>query len=294
MIKRIVEISNPSYLHLRHSQLVVEQNREEVGCIPVEDLGVLILNHPAVSYTQAVLVACWEANVVVVICDLKHMPSAVLLPMEGNSLQSRVLQIQINATEPTCKRLWQQIVKAKIEAQANVLESLTNEGAPLPQFARRVRSGDPDNLEAQAARIYWPRLFGPDFRRDQSAEGINSLLNYGYAIVRAAVARALCGAGLHPSLGIHHRNQYNSFCLADDAMEPLRPLIDLRVHEIWKEQSQHLGVDRGSKTRLIEVLNWPLTYGEAKFPTLIALHHYAASIRRVLSGEDKEAVIPRL
>jgi len=293
VIKRIVEISNSSYLHLENKQLVVEQIKVEIARIPVEDLGVLILDHPAITYTQAVLLACWESGVVVIICDHKHLPSAVLMPMDGHSLHSRVLKIQINATDPNCKRLWQQIVQAKIEAQAHVLKSLTGDDAPLPLFARRVRSGDPENFEAQVARIYWPRLFGPDFRRDQDAEGLNALLNYGYAIVRAAVARALSGAGLHPAIGIHHRNQYNSFCLADDAMEPLRPLVDLRVHELRKEYGDTAEVTRDTKNKLVDVMNWPLSYGGTKFPAMIALHHYAASIRRVLAAEDKNVEVPR-
>jgi CRISP-associated protein Cas1 len=294
VIKRIVEISNPSYLHMRHAQMVIEQDDREVGSVPIEDLGVLILDHVAIVYSQAVLVACWEANVAVVICDARHMPTAVLLPMEGHSLHSRVLQEQINASEPTCKRLWQQIVQAKIEAQAHVLKSLTGDDAPLPAYARRVRSGDPENLEAQAARIYWPRLFGSEFRRDSDGNGINALLNYGYAIIRAATARALCGAGLHPALGVQHKNQYNSFGLADDAMEPLRPLVDLRVHEITARDGAEVELDRAIKMQLLEVLNWPLTYGEASYPLLIAIHNYASSIRRVLNGEDRDLAVPRL
>jgi CRISPR-associated protein Cas1 len=259
-----------------------------------EDLGVLILDHPAISFTQAALVTCWEAHVVVVICDGKHLPSAILLPMQSHSLHSKILQQQIAVTEPTRKRLWRQIVRAKIDAQANVLKSLTENDAPLLQFARRVRSGDPKNFEAQAARIYWRRLFGEDFRRDQNGDGINTLLNYGYAILRAAVARALSGAGLHPALGLHHRNQYNSFCLADDVMEPMRPLVDIRVHELWKEFGEDLDVTRETKARLLDVMNWPLIYGDSKFPTLIALRYYAASLRRVLAGEDRDLTVPRL
>lgn len=291
MIKRIVEIGNPRYLHLKHGQLIVEQDKAEVGRVPVEDLGVLILDHPAIVYTQALLVACWEANVVVVICDARHMPSAVLMPMEGHTLHSKVLQAQIAASEPTQKRLWQQIVQAKINAQAHVLHSVTGDSAPLPQYAKRVKSGDPENFEAQAARIYWPRLFGKAFRRDQEADGINALLNYGYAIIRGAVARALSGAGLHPALGVHHTSQYNAFCLADDAMEPFRPLVDLRVRELCPNEVAP-ELNQPTKAQLLDVLNWPLAYGDGKFPLLIAMHHYAASIRQVLMGEVRDVCVP--
>lgn len=291
MIKRIVEIGNPRYLHLKHGQLIVEHEQQEVGRVPVEDLGVLILDHPGIVYTQAALVACWEANVVVIVCDAKHMPTAVLMPMDAHSLHSKVLQAQVAASEPTRKRLWQQIVYAKIAAQAQVLESVTGDGAPLRQYAKRVKSGDPENFEAQAARLYWPRLFGKSFRRDPEIEGINSLLNYGYAIVRAAVARALSGAGLHPALGVHHRSQYNAFCLADDAMEPFRPLVDLRVSELCPVNVVP-AMDKTTKARLLDVLNWPMVYGDGKFPLLIALHHYSASIREVLMGESRDVRIP--
>lgn len=291
MIKRIVEIGNPRYLRLKHGQLVVEHEQQEVGRVPIEDLGVLILDHPAVIYTQAVLVACWEAGVVVVVCDTKHMPTAILMPMDAHNLHTKVLRAQIAASEPTRKRLWQQIVQAKIAAQAKVLLSATGDNSPLPQYTKRVKTGDPENFEAQAARLYWPRLFGKTFRRDPDVEGVNSLLNYGYAIIRAAVARALSGAGLHPALGVHHRNQFNAFCLADDAMEPFRPLVDLRVSELSPEGIDPI-LDKTSKARLLDVLTWPVAYGEAKFPLLIALHHYAASIREVLMGEARDVRVP--
>lgn len=294
MIKRIVEISTPRYLHLQYGQLVIEHEKEEVGRIPLEDLGVLILDNPGLVYSQAVLIGCQAASAVVVICDQKHMPCSVLLPMDGHSLHSRVLQEQINASEPTRKRLWQQIVEAKILAQAHVLQSLTGDSAPLPLYAGRVKAGDPENFEAQAARIYWPRLFGNEFRRDQDAPGINALLNYGYAIIRAAVARALSGAGLHPALGVHHSNQYNGFCLADDVMEPLRPLVDLRVHEVVHSEGTEVEFTRETKAKLLDVLNWPLQYGDGKFPALIALHHYAASVRQMLNGEARDLRVPAL
>lgn len=234
MIKRIVEINNPSRLTLKNGQMVIYIEGLESATVPIEDLGVLILDHPQISHTQGLLSACSESNVAVLLCGNKHLPVAVLMPFEGNSLHTLTIAQQIRITEPIRKRLWQAIVKAKIRKQAEVLQYVTGDNHPLQLYIERVRSGDPENIETQAARIYWQKLFGPIFRRDRNALGVNGLLNYGYAVMRAAVARAIVGTGLHPSLGIHHHNKYNNFCLADDLLEPLRPAIDLKVFEISK------------------------------------------------------------
>ncbi|MBI5893695.1 MAG: type II CRISPR-associated endonuclease Cas1 [Deltaproteobacteria bacterium] len=264
MIKRIIEISNPARLSLKNQQMVVEREGFETTTVPIEDLGVLILDHPAVSHTHGLLTACSENNVAVVICDRKHMPSAVFLPLDGNSLHSKTIAEQIQIKEPTRKRLWQEIIQAKIRGQSKVLHQAVGDGSPLPQFAARVRSGDPENLEAQASRIYWQKLFGPDFRRDPDGSGINILLNYGYAIMRAAVARAIVSTGLHPSLGLHHHNQYNSFCLADDLMEPLRPAVDMKVYELCKTLTGEPELTPDTKRFILEILNRKAICGEDK------------------------------
>lgn len=294
MIKRIVEISNPAYLHLRNRQMLIEREGAEIGSVPVEDLGVLILDHPGITHTQGLLTSCFENNVVVLVCDGKHLPSAILLPLDGHTLHSKTLGQQIAATEPNCKRLWQRIVQAKVREQAKVLHSATGNDKPLHAYAARVKSGDPDNIEAQAARIYWQRLFGPEFRRDPDTPGINAMLNYGYAVLRGAVARAVVGAGLHPALGVHHRNQYNSFALADDLIEPLRPLVDIKVYEICELLPEIPELTPQNKRALLEVLSWDCTVGERKLPLMVALHQYAASVRKVLAGEEKEVEIPAL
>lgn len=294
MIKRIVEISNPSYLHLRNRQMVIEREGAELGSVPIEDLGVLILDHPAITHTQALLTACFENNVVTLVCDSKHLPSAILLPLDGHTLHSKTLGLQIAATEPACKRLWQRVVQAKIREQAKVLHSATGDDKPLYAYAAKVKSGDPDNIEAQAARIYWQRLFGKSFRRDPDTPGINSMLNYGYAVMRGAVARAVVGAGLHPALGVHHRNQYNSFALADDLMEPLRPLVDIKVYEVCELLPDTPELTPQNKRALLEILDWDCTIASRKLPLMVALHQYAASVRKVLAGEEKEVEIPVL
>jgi CRISPR-associated protein Cas1 len=291
MIKRIVEISSPSYLRLDHQQLTVVRDNIEVGTIPVEDLGVLIIDHPGVSYTQALLAACFENNVVVVLCDAKHLPCALLLPLAGHSLHAKTLRAQIAASQPVQKRLWQVIIQNKIREQAGVLRSLVLDDHPLPAFAAKVKSGDPDNIEAQAARIYWGKLFGSDFRRDRDMNGVNALLNYGYAVLRAAVARAVVGAGLSPALGIHHCNQYDDLALADDLMEPLRPLVDLKVHAICQNFTEP-DVNKETKAALLELLTWNCRWDEKRVPLLTALSYYAAGVRAVLCDGVKSTPVP--
>ncbi len=200
--------------------MAIERDGQRVGQVPIEDLGILILNHSGAVVTQGLLDACSENNAVVVCCDGKRLPSSILLPLSGHSVHAETLRAQVAMTLPRRKRLWQQIVRSKITAQARLLGE---PGKRIADLAPLVRSGDPDNIEARAARAYWPLLFGPSFRRNRTGAGVNSLLNYGYAVLRAVVARAICAAGLHPSVELHHHNRYDSLCLASDLMEPLRP-----------------------------------------------------------------------
>jgi len=294
MIKRIVDISNPSYLHLRNSQLVIERDRKEVGTVPIEDLGVLILDHPAITHTQGLLAACCKNNVAIVFSDEKHLPGAVLLPLMGGALHSKTIGQQIQVTDPVRKRLWQEIVQAKIRAQASVLLEVHGIDEPLFTFVGKVKSGDPDNIEGRAARIYWRKLFGKDFRRDPDLPGINSLLNYGYAVLRAAVARSIVATGLHPALGVHHHNQYDSLCLADDLMEPLRPAVDRKVYAVQDKPqiSQISQITTEMKRELLSLLSDPFTVQKKSLPLITALHHYAASVRKVICKETKKVVIP--
>ena len=218
------------------------------------------------------------------------MPNAVLLPLEGNSLYSKTISQQAQVTEPTRKRLWQ----AKIREQAKVLLQAIGDGNPLPAYVKRVKSGDPENVEAQASRIYWQRLFVSAFRRDFDAPGINRLLNYGYAVIRAAVARAIVSTGLHPSLRLHHHNQYNSFCLADDLVEPLRPAVDMKVYELWKRQQEESTLTTENKRALLETLSADCVMNGQRLPFMTSLHHYAASVQKVICGEHKCVEIPVL
>jgi CRISPR-associated protein Cas1 len=236
MIGRIVEIAEDGrHLSAHRGFMIVEANREEIGRIPLDDIGAVIANAHGITYSNNLLVALAERGAWVVLCGANHHPVAWVWPVVGHHAQAARMRVQLEATRPLGKRLWQILVQAKIEQQAAVLEAAGRRGSGLRLLARQVKSGDPDNLEGQAARRYWPLLFGSDFRRDRFQGGINSLLNYGYTVLRSATARAVVAAGLHPSLGIHHRNRNDDMCLVDDLMEPFRPIVDLTVARLGEE-----------------------------------------------------------
>ncbi|WP_051384402.1 type II CRISPR-associated endonuclease Cas1 [Nitratidesulfovibrio termitidis] len=229
MIDRILDIAaTPARLSVSNSLLVVEVGNSK-ETVPLHNLGAVVVSCPGVTYTQAVLAGLAGAGVPFICCDARHQPVGMLLPLTDNSVQAERFRRQADLNLPTRKRLWQQLVRAKVLAQAAAVRRLGGDGTRLAALAGRVRSGDPDNVEAQAARLYWPLCFGSDFTRDRDSGGVNARLNYGYAILRAMVGRAVCGAGLHPSLGLHHHNRYDAFCLASDMMEPFRPLVDTVV-----------------------------------------------------------------
>lgn len=293
MIKRIIDISSPAKLSIKNKQLFIKQENKH-STIPVEDIGILILNNPAIICTQVMLNECSQNNTLVVICDNKHLPSMVLLALSGHSLQTKTLAIQSKASKPLQKKIWQSIVKAKVKAQARVLESVAANSKYLNNIISQVRSGDPDNIEARAARYYWQELFGKPFRRGDGASKTNHLLNYGYAIIRAACARAIVGSGLHPSIGVHHHNQYDTFCLADDLMEPLRPIVDISVYDILQEQQGYIELNRATKEKLLSCLSMTCNMEKQKLPLMVALHSYAASLRKTLFGEIDKIQIPTI
>lgn len=295
MIKRVVVVSHPARLSYRHRQLVVDRANEDSVTVPVEDLGVLILDHPQVTQTHGLLSACAAENVAVIFSDVHHLPVAILMPLVGHTLHSRTLAMQVTVSGPHRKRMWRDIVRAKVGEQAKVLERITGSDHGLGTYVKRVRSGDPDNIEAQVARLYWIILFGNDFRRQSGPAGINGALNFGYAILRAAVARAVVGAGLHPALGLHHHNQYDALCLADDLMEPLRPLIDRQVAGIpGADLRTGRPLEPRDKQWLLETLSESCQYNGRQYPVLVALHEYAANVRQVMAGEVSRLHIPVL
>jgi CRISP-associated protein Cas1 len=240
---------------LRDPDSGLRTRNADAQTIPLADVAVLIAAHPQISFTHAVLAGLAEAGGMFIACNEKRMPCAMLLPLDTHSTQTERFAAQANLAAPNRKRFWQQIVKAKIRAQAALLRERTSEDWGLENLAAKVRSGDPQNVEARAARIYWKNLFGEDeFRRNPEGEGLNPALNYGYAVLRAIVARALCASGLHPSLGIHHHNRYDAFCLADDLMEPFRPVVDRAVVTLRDQRPDLSGLDRDTKRALLEAL----------------------------------------
>jgi CRISP-associated protein Cas1 len=251
------------------------------------------VDHPAVTYTHAVFTALAEKGAAVVICGDAHLPSSMVMPIASNTVQTERFSAQIAAGAPLKKQLWRQAVAAKLAQQAAVLEAASGSDTGLRAMARRVRSGDEGNLEALAAVRYWPRLFGRTFRRDREGEPPNNLLNYGYMAVRAAVARALCAAGLLPTLGIHHRNRYNAFCLADDLMEPYRPLVDWKVIELVRESVAPRILGREEKAHLLGLFDHSVRIDGRRTPLLLALHTTAASLARSFGERRARLLFPQ-
>ncbi|MEP0844490.1 MAG: type II CRISPR-associated endonuclease Cas1 [Phycisphaerae bacterium] len=297
MVKRTIEISaEPAHLAVQLDQLQIRRPgadpRVPAASIPCEDIGLLIVDHPAVTYTHAALARLIDFGAAVLVCGQDHLPAGLLLPLSDHSRIVWRLDQQIKAGRPLRKRLWQQLVVAKIRAQAGHLPPDCPERARLLALAGQVRSGDPSNVEAQAAKVYWSAWLGPGrpFRRDPQAGDLNALLNYGYAVLRAAVARALVGVGLHPALGIHHGNRSNSFCLADDLLEPLRPFVDAKVQDLnaWGMTR----VEARTKPYLLNLLTLEVAVGDTTGPLMVALHRLAASLANCFAGTDKELMIP--
>lgn len=290
MIKRIVEIAHASKVTVKDNQLVVEQEGQIVSRLPVEDLGMLLLAHPGNIITQQALAACQQAGVAVALCNDKYLPISLILPLAGGALHTATLLMQIRAKPPIERMLWRSIVAAKILAQARHLSAYGKESQHLDELAKRVREADASQQEAQAASYYWRKLLGTGFRRDPASDGFNALLNYGYAILRAAVARAVVGTGLHPALGIFHHNRGDSFALADDLMEPLRPAIDSLALQEW-EGGRH-SVDPVTKRAMLEFLSSNVEMLGQTLPLWVALQRYAASVKAVLAEEAKQVEIP--
>lgn len=296
MIKRVIAVSRPAYIRLERRQLVIDAETEELGRIPVEDIGVLILEHRQITITHAAMAHCLEMDAAVLVCDARHMPAAVLQPYEANSLHAMILREQVNITNATKARAWKFVVACKIRHQADVLDRLQRDSRHLTALAQRLKPGDPENHEAQAAKVYWKELFGANFRRRRSGNDVNTLLNYGYAILRAMVGRAICAAGLHPALGIHHTNQYNAFALADDLLEPLRPAVDFLVFKIREaaDGSDELPLTRDRKRQLLALSARQCVVDGRQLPLMVAMQPYVASIREVLLKRKKIILFPQI
>ncbi|MDK2978644.1 MAG: CRISP-associated protein Cas1 [Bacteroidales bacterium] len=295
MIKRTLYFTKPSRLSVKNKQLVVELKEEQqTKTVPVEDIGFMLIENMQISLTMPLIEELMNHNVAVIFCNSKHHPQSMLLNMEGHHQQTEVYRQQVAASEPLKKNLWKQTVIAKIENQANVLKKLNVDDRPLPHLARQVKSGDSDNREGMAARIYWKRLFGNDFARERYGGWPNALLNYGYIVLRAAVARALTGSGLLPSFGIYHRNRYNAFCLADDIMEPYRPFIDYAVWDMCRKYPEVDIVEKELKAELLEILSSDVGMKNQIRPLMIAITHTTASLAACFAGNKKQIEFPTM
>jgi len=294
--ERIIELAEePARLSVRNACLVIARGDEPETTAPLGEVAVLLLANPCVSLTQPVLARLAASGGIVVVCDGKRMPSAMLLPLDVHFTQGERFALQARASLPVRKRLWQSVVKAKIRAQARVLSDLRGHYAGLPELLPKVRSGDPANVEAEAARLYWPALFlDRRFRRTRYGGRQNSLLNYGYAVLRAIVARAVCAAGLHPSLGIHHHNRYDAFRLADDLMEPFRPIVDRAVAGYCDAHGADAPVDKQAKAAVIGALMGRFTVGRHNRSLFEIAHRTAASLVGVFAGKRKGLLLPEL
>ena len=310
MIKKTLCFSNPAYLSLRDGQLVIkipeiqnskgvleELKEKSVITRPIEDIGVLVIDNRQVTITSAVLDALLANNCAVITCDARSMPVGLLLPLYGNTTQSERFRVQIDASLPLKKQLWQQTIQYKIINQAAVLSECTDaETHCMKVWAADVRSGDPQNVEAKAAAYYWKNIFRDvtGFTRDREGTPPNNMLNYGYAILRAVVARSLVSSGLLPTLGIHHHNRYNAYCLADDIMEPYRPYVDRLVVNIMARYGHDMALTREIKMQLLSIPTIDVKIGGKRSPLMVGVSQTTASLYKCFSGKSRKISYPEM
>lgn len=308
MIKKTLYFGNPVYLSLRNAQLVIKlpevvkneslpdtfKQQSEI-MKPIEDIGIVVLDNKQITITSGVLEALLENNSAVITCDSRSMPVGLMLPLYGNTTQNERFRYQLNASVPLKKQLWQQTIRMKINNQASVLQACKNEEVKCMRvWADNVKSGDPENLEARAAAYYWKGMFADidGFTREREGVPPNNLLNYGYAILRAVVARALVVSGLLPTLGIHHHNRYNAYCLADDIMEPYRPYVDELVFGIVHNGANYGELSKELKVQLLEIPTLEVKIGGKRSPLMVAVSQTTASLYKCFSGELRHIIYP--
>ena len=291
MVGRVVDLQTDGrHLSLRRGFLVVSEKGEEVGRIGLDGIAAVVANAYGLTYSNNALVKLAECGIATVLCGSNHRPAAIVWPVEGHHAQAGRMADQASAGAPLKKRLWAQIVRAKILAQGKTLATVGARYRGFQLLSRKVRSGDPSNVEAEAARRYWPLLMGTDFRRDRNAGGVNGLLNYGYAVLRAGVARAVVATGLHPSLGLMHANRSNAMVLVDDLMEPFRPIVDLEVWHLVRDGFQE--VDRDTKAALARVMIMDLPTTAGMSPVMVCAERLAHSVARAYAGEGNALELP--
>ncbi|MGK9369977.1 type II CRISPR-associated endonuclease Cas1 [Melioribacter sp. Ez-97] len=327
MIKRTLYIGNPAYLSMKNNQLTIryKENLEESESknygtaaasdidngwlekrmkaadsfsrtIPIEDIGIIVLDHRQITLTHGLLDSLLENNAAIVTCNKSHMPSGLFMPLEGNNEQTKIIKAQIESSLPLKKQLWAQTIAAKIRNQAVILKKRNVKINNMITWSKKVRSGDPDNYEGRAAAYYWKNFFPmiPDFIRDRYGEPPNNLLNYGYAILRAIIARAVVGSGMLPTLGIHHSNKYNAYCLADDVMEPFRPFVDNVVYSIVSNGENFYELDSSIKKQLLDIGTLDVIIGGKRSPLMIAAQRTSSSLARCFEGKARKIAYPEL
>lgn len=304
MIKKTLYFGSPVALSVVHSQLhILRKDRpgSDLPAIdetrPIEDIGILIIDNPQITITSQVLTEVMEAGAAILSCDRSHMPAGLMLHLENNTMQSERFRTQIGASLPLRKQLWKQTVSAKIYNQSKALEVLTGERhGNMLKWCDIVKSGDSDNLEGRAAAYYWRTLLKdcPDTRRNPEGDEPNCMLNYGYAILRAIVARALVASGLHPTIGLFHKNKYNAFCLADDIMEPYRPYVDIKVMKILSENPEATMKSKDVKRELLSIPTEDVVIDGKRRPLMIGVSETTASLYKCFAGEINNIKYPKI
>jgi CRISP-associated protein Cas1 len=292
MLKRTLFFGNKCSLTTRHEQLIIKTEIRDTT-VPIEDIGFVVIEHQESYISIPTLQKLVANNVAVIFCNEKHLPTSMLLNLDSHHIQHEIFKHQLNASEPLKKQLWQQTVKAKITNQAHLLDLLGKNDNPLAYYASKVLSDDSDNREGAAAAYYWKHLFDFDFKRDRHGEFPNLFLNYGYIVLRAAVARALSGSGMLNTMGIHHRNKYNAFCLADDIMEPFRPLVDAKVISIL-QQYNDTELTKEIKAELLSVLTETVYFKDKQSPLMVALNTTTSSLQQCFMGVNRKITYPKL
>lgn len=303
MIKRTLYFGNPAYLSMKLQQMVITLPSKDAGAekwevrtIPIEDIGIVILDHKQITITQGLMEMLIDNNCAIITCGSNHLPVGLMLPLYGNTVQNERFRNQIDASLPLKKQLWQQTIQCKIANQAVMLKYATGElHNNMFIWSENVRSGDTDNMEARAAAYYWKAIFPdrPDFTRGREEAEPNNLLNYGYAILRAIVARALVASGQLPTLGIHHHNRYNAYCLADDIMEPYRPYVDRIVYDIVSEGGP-VELTKEVKAKLLSIPTTEVQINGKRSPLMVAVSQTTASLAKCFNGESRKLVYPEM
>lgn len=289
---QVIDIeSDNRHLSRYRGFLVVTEDHTEIGRVPLDDILAIIVHAHGITYSNSLLVELAKRGATVVLCAANHHPEAILWPLQGHHAQGARMRAQWEAPKPILKQLWKQVVRAKIQMQAAALTTYGHSDHALNRLAKSVKSGDPENIEAQAARRYWPLLMGKEFRRDRGVDGANALLNYGYTVLRAATSRAIIGAGLHPTIGLHHSNRSNAFALADDLMEPFRPLVDCAVKGLLARGITEVTPE--AKQTLARLIAFDLDFGDTRTPLRVSLEKLTHSLAMSFEQGKSVLILPK-